>query len=690
MAELKRSLKVFLYHAPVDKIAVRDLYLRLIGDGVDTWLVKEKILPGQDWKQEIHKAVREADVVVVCISERFHQVESRQKEVRAAFDSAIEQLDGEILVIPVRLEECDGLENLRNWQWVDLFEEAGYEMLRCALQAHADRIGATMESKESSLPQLPARSLRDEQPVPEEKPVEVSQERLEILEGAGILIEDPAVKGHQPGRAILLPLLGFASIMMMAWFGPSWIEQSNPVTLTPELKRTQTSAPRMQTRAPATPQPRPISTLVRSGKVSHIVFLIDTSGSMQGGRIQSVKSAVSEFISRLGDDYLISVIEFDRNVELRMASTRDRAAAHKAVESITADVEHDGSCAQDALSAGVQEALLTPAGEDVERMLIVLNDVAVGDHVGWDCGIRLTNESLNLTLTYPVPIFSIYVGDDFVENRFAVFLGFGGEGGNMPAQSEKKIRSTLLSIAQAAGLEMKTEAATPARTTDARPVSMVFVPAGEFIMGSNTVHLDSFWIDKTEVTNSMYARCVQAGTCSAPRSSRSHTREIYYGDHEFDDYPVIYVSWLDAQNYCSWAGGRLPTEAEWEKAARGTDGRPFPWGEVEPEGVGDLLNYRAQDTTQVGLYPAGASPYGALDMAGNVSEWVADWLSLDYYNSPPPENPLGPDSGEYRVWRGGSWATSLTELVRTSSRTGNFPTDASGGIGFRCARDASS
>jgi formylglycine-generating enzyme required for sulfatase activity len=212
------------------------------------------------------------------------------------------------------------------------------------------------------------------------------------------------------------------------------------------------------------------------------------------------------------------------------------------------------------------------------------------------------------------------------------------------------------------------------------------VPAGEFIMGSNTVYLDAFWIDKTEVTNAMYARCVHAGTCSAPRSSRSHTREIYYGDHEFDDYPVIYVSWMDAQNYCSWAGGRLPTEAEWEKAARGTDGRTFPWGEVDPSGFVDLLNYRAQDTTEVGIYPAGASPYGALDMAGNVSEWVADWLSLDYYNNPPPANPSGPDSGEYRVWRGGSWATSLTELVRTSSRTGNFPTDASGGIGFRCAR----
>lgn len=684
MTGIKRPLKLFLFHEPIDRTAVREIYLRLIEDGVDAWLVKERILPGQDWKEEIHQAIQEADGVVVCIAGRLNQLDSRQREVWAAFDSLIEQLDDTKLVIPVRLEACDLPENLRNWQPIDLFEENGYESLLQALQAEADEIGAVIHPKESFLPQITTFSAKSEQLVPDEKSVPVPEGRLEVIEGAGILIEDAAARSYNPGRAILLALLGFASIMLLAWFGPSWIAASSPATATPESKATGASAPVNKAGPAPTYEPIPIPTLVGKGNVSHIVFLIDTSGSMQGQKIRNVKSAASRFVSRLGSDYAVSIIEFNTSVELKMASTRDHAAARDAIQSITVDVEHNGVCAQDALYAGVQEALLAQAAGVTKTILIVLNDVAVGDHVGWNCGIRTTDGSLNLTLIVPIPILSIYVGDDFVQNSFAIWSG--GEGVSRPAKSEEKIGNTLLLIAQAAGLELNLEAATPVPGTDAREVSMVFVPPGDFMMGSNTVYLDAFWIDKTEVTNAMYANCVRAGMCTPPRLSNSHTRQNYYGNPEFHNYPVIYVSWLDAQSYCSWAGGRLPTEAEWEKAARGIDGRPFPWGDIDPASLGGLLNFHSQDTTEVGSYPLGASPYGALDMAGNVSEWVGDWLSQDYYSNPPAANPLGPDSGEYRVWRGGSWATTYADLVRTTSRTGNFPTDSSGGIGFRCAK----
>src|SRR5512134_3571671 len=134
MPEIKQPLKLFLYLAPADKDAVRDLYLRLIKDGVDARLVKEKILPGQDWKHEIYQAVREADVILACLSDRSTQGESRRKEVQAAFDAAIEQLKDELCVIPVHLEECQRPENLRKWHGVDLLADLGYDMLMYALQ----------------------------------------------------------------------------------------------------------------------------------------------------------------------------------------------------------------------------------------------------------------------------------------------------------------------------------------------------------------------------------------------------------------------------------------------------------------------------------------------------------------------------------------------------------------------------
>ncbi len=223
----------------------------------------------------------------------------------------------------------------------------------------------------------------------------------------------------------------------------------------------------------------------------------------------------------------------------------------------------------------------------------------------------------------------------------------------------------------------------------------VYVPAGSFQMGSDSgdpdekpvhpVMLDAFWIDHTEVTNAMYTLCVEAGKCSPPSSSKSYTRDNYYGDAQYNNYPVIYVSWDNANAYCDWAGRRLPTEAEWEKAARGTDGRTYPWGNDAPDS--NLLNFNSNvgDTTEVGAYPSGASPYSALDMVGNVWEWVNDWYDEAYYGNLPSENPQGPASGQYRVLRGGSWSFGVGG-VRAAYRDRGEPGYFSGRIGFRCAR----
>lgn len=228
---------------------------------------------------------------------------------------------------------------------------------------------------------------------------------------------------------------------------------------------------------------------------------------------------------------------------------------------------------------------------------------------------------------------------------------------------------------------------------------LIYIPAGEFWMGADesdfeasdserplhNVYLSAFWIDQTEVTNRMYALCVQAGACDPPREIRSKTRSVYFGEPQYEDYPVIYVSWEQADDYCAWAGRRLPSEAEWEKAARGTDGRMFPWGN-SPAGI-RLANFEnfVGDTDEAGSYPAGASPYGVLDMAGNVSEWVKDWYVNSAYSESRYKNPTGPVSGEFRLIRGGSWFNPARS-IRSSARLWNYPDLQSDTLGFRCAK----
>ncbi|HEY3357498.1 MAG TPA: SUMF1/EgtB/PvdO family nonheme iron enzyme [Polyangia bacterium] len=237
----------------------------------------------------------------------------------------------------------------------------------------------------------------------------------------------------------------------------------------------------------------------------------------------------------------------------------------------------------------------------------------------------------------------------------------------------------------------------PACPAPALDPTRVTVPAGRLLMGSDggapderpvhAVAIGAFAMDRYEVTNRRYEACVAAGRCAAPRLLSSHLRAHYLDDRTFADYPVVFVDFDQASEFCEHAGGRLPTEAEWELAARGTkDARTYPWGDDPPDcsranlgGPGGCAN----DTDRVGRRPAGASPYGAQDMAGNVWEWTADWYDARYYERSPGRDPRGPAEGTLKVVRGGCWQSGADSL-RSTCRKAELPATWAYNVGFRC------
>jgi formylglycine-generating enzyme required for sulfatase activity len=263
---------------------------------------------------------------------------------------------------------------------------------------------------------------------------------------------------------------------------------------------------------------------------------------------------------------------------------------------------------------------------------------------------------------------------------------------------------------------------------------MLYVPSGEFEMGNqdgytnekppHMVGLDDFWIDQTEVTNAMFQKFVEATSYKTDAQKIGQSYVYQEGKNiitvnkwklvnganwlhpegsdstiiGLDSYPVVQISWNDANAYCKWANARLPTEAEWEMAARGTDGRIYPWGNLPPKGTlanladknldavwaKKAINDGFEFASPVGIYPDGVSPFGALDMAGNAAEWVADLYQYDYYWRSPYSNPTGPASGVMRVMRGGQWSFTADGL-RSTARVPHSPTYSIDYSGFRCA-----
>jgi formylglycine-generating enzyme required for sulfatase activity len=222
-------------------------------------------------------------------------------------------------------------------------------------------------------------------------------------------------------------------------------------------------------------------------------------------------------------------------------------------------------------------------------------------------------------------------------------------------------------------------------------IEFVFIPAGEFVMGAaeeddarplHPVRLPAFWMSRTEITREQYRRFITETKRAEP---------AHWGHELFarPGSPVIGVTWEDAAAFCAWCGGRLPTEAEWEYAARGADGRRYPWGNEPPDRTRAVFHRDIgfDGTAPVGSAKGGASPFGLLDMAGSVFEWCADWYAADYYSGSPVEQPRGPSTGTQRVIRGGAWV-SLPDACRAAARQQYPPDKPSILIGARVARSS--
>jgi formylglycine-generating enzyme required for sulfatase activity len=625
-----RPLKVFLCYARSDIDAVRVLYKRLTLDGVEAWFDKESLLPGQDWKLEIRKAVQQSDVVVVCLSNNFNTAGFQQKEVRLALETADEKLEGDIFIIPVRLEECDGPESLTRWQWVDIFEKDGYRKLKRALDARAEQIGAVPPQKKGG-----ASPTRSAKPKKESK----------------LAPSDGGVVRNDTSQSIPQPSAGFHP-------APQITEADHNV-----VGRDQ---------------------IVEAGDGGMAV-----GGNVQGSTIIHAQNVfLGEQTSQPGPK---ANAPSAKNIQpqikpMEMREIKERKSIRKwNTQIIVAVIGAAAVICAAVLGSLPWKEWLAPAPVSITPAFTTTSSIIP------------TGTSLPADIPKGTQItYTVQVGDTLagIAVRFNVTVEVIMQENNLGDANQIKVGDVLI-----IPVNLVTPTVTPlAEITDSQGVTMRLVPAGPFPMGSDNgdsdrqpvhdIYLDAYYIDIYEVTNALYKTCVDASVCAAPKNTNSYSRPSYYGNPEFDNYPVIYVDWNMAQTYCQWRGADLPTEAQWEKAARGTDGRTYPWGEgidCNKANYHDGNKFCVGDTTAVGNYPSGVSPYGLYDMAGNIWEWVKDWYLDTYYQNSPSENPLGPDTGTYRVLRGGSWYYDGYG-TRSSIRGRVTPDITYYYIGFRCAR----
>ncbi len=543
---MSEPLRVFLCHASQDKPVVQELFNALkFEDWIDPWLDKEKILPGQDWQEVVEKAVDDADVTIICLSNQSVMKDGYvQKEIRFAYDLALEKTEGTIYLIPLRLDEVSLIpRRLHTFQWMDYFGD---------------------QKQSEYLKLLASLRLRYAQKIKKENP--------SISSGI-----DKFQQQVKQGKSVPSEFVDRGSYEK---------------TILEKIKSADTQKPDRKAEQKVEEAP--------SGKRPSLIALI-ISGIVLLAAILCIIGIVS-----LGKGFI-----------------------------------------SPAMPTAVVVSTLTnaPTGVATEAPIEVVTEAPT----------EMATETLTVTAPTLLPAITSY---------------------------------------------------TPYAEKDG--MTMIDISAGEFLLGSDkgdadekplqTMFLDAFLIDQTEVTNKMYSQCVTDGMCTLPSHIGSPNEKVYYGNPKYENYPVIYVNWDMAKAYCQWAGRDLPTEFQWEKAARGVNGLTYPWGEKFD---GRLLNYcdvncanhnkadnRYNDENvnlaPVGYYQNGASVYGVLDMSGNVWEWINDWYDV-YPNGIPTASAYF--GQKLHVIKGGSWVHNMYEARSSNRSYYSVGSDAFNDYtGFRCAR----
>ena len=648
---------VFMSYSRRDDVVMRRIVAFLREQGIKVWVDNEKLIPGTPvWEKEIEKAVQGASAVVVVLSPDSKDSEWVRREISLA-----DQYEKRVFPLLVRGDEKTSISiRLIGRQYVDIRsnEDAGLNYVSATLLRYLEELNEREQNAKKEADRLAAQKIKTEKRLAARK---AEEERIALEK----------VNAERQAKE----------------------EADRLVAQKIEQERI------AQEKAQADRKAKE-----EAGRLA--------AQKMEEERIALEKVAADRKAKEDADRLSAQKAEEERIALEKIAADRkakedtDRLAAQKAELDSKEKLARENT-EREAREKLAREKLERDARENAKREIkvepIVQKPAITQPETKKQSGMKLPLWGIGLIAFAVLALIvwglsSLPASPNVIPNSTATQTPFvPGTPTLVPSTSTPQ--------------PTETPVPTPALgvgSTDISPkdgMTLLYVPAGEFTMGSDVnpdeqpihkVTLDAYWIDQTEVTNAQYAKCVaDNGACKEPKNKSSYTHSSYYGNSEFDHYPVLNVDWNMAKAYCSWAGRELPSEAQWEKAARGTDGNIYAWGNTFDEtavnfcdvncsldGADKSFNDGYADVSPVENYPNGKSVFGAYDMAGNAWEWVNDWYDVYPGGDPAASADFGQ---KYRVLRGGSWS-SLGSTVRSANRFVVDPTSAETNHGFRCSR----